>query len=94
MSKTVFSVSFNDSTTMANNTTPVKPGNKVTVTFPGYCDFTPKDDDGNDMLFDVVEENGVLGLMYPGRDWDGDWHDRQFTPFTSFSYTVIFTIAE
>ena len=93
MSKS-FSVTFRDSTTIDNNTTPIKVGDKVTVTFPGYYDFTPQDENGNDRLFDVVEENGVLGLMYPGRDFNGDWNDRQFTPFTNFSYSVIFTIVE
>ena len=96
MSETVFTVSFTDYATIAKNTTPARPGDKVTVTFPsispGWHDFTPKDEGGNDRLFDVVEHNGILGVMYPGRDRYGIWHDLQFTPFKNFSHSVIFTI--
>ena len=97
MSDTIFTVLRKDGTYIAENATPAKSGDKVTITFPcfpGYLDFTPQDDDGNDRLFDVVENNGMLGVMYPGRDRDGVWHDLLFIPFKNFSPSVIFTIIE
>lgn len=69
-------------------------GDMVTVTFQAWKDtppFTVKTPDGKSKLFEVVQKGEILGIMYPGRDYDGNWHDAQHTPFDHFAWTVTFT---
>lgn len=69
-------------------------GDLVTVTIQAFKNtppYTVKTPSGKPKLFKVVEEGKTLGIMYPGRDHDGNWHDAQFTPFDHFAWTVTFT---
>lgn len=69
-------------------------GDMVTVTIQAWKDtppFTVKTPDGKPKLFKVVKEGNTPGILYPGRDHDGNWHDAQFTSFDKFAWTVTFT---
>lgn len=72
----------------------LKIGDMLTVTihpFKNTPPYTVKTPDAKLKLFEVVTNQNKLGIMYPGRDNDGNWHDAQFTPFDHFSWTVTFT---
>lgn len=96
MTSTVFNYTIHDDITEAAATIPARPGDMVTVTFSGAWhnapDYIVQDGNGNAKRFPVVAQGGKLGIMYPGRDFDGIWHDAQFTPFDLFSWTVNFEI--
>ena len=83
-----------DDVTVAGNTTALNVGDVVKVTFsrdwcnaPGY---TVTDEHGAARLFEIIEQGGKLGIMFPGRDEAGDWHDQQFTALDKFAWTVDF----
>ena len=88
-----------DKITTTENTTPLRKGMKVTITFSGRWhnghDFTVSDDAGEPKLFTVEEdEHGKLGILYPGRNRAGDWDENLFTPFDLFASTVDIEIIE
>ena len=81
-----------DKITTTENTTPLRKGMKVTITFSGRWhngpDFTVTDDAGEPKLFTVEEEYGKLGILYPGYDDNGDWNINHFAAFDTFAHTV------
>lgn len=83
-----------DDVTVAGNTTALNVGDVVKVTFSrDWCKapgFTVKDEHGEPKLFEVIEQGGKMGIMYPGRDESGDWHDQQFTALDKFTRYVDF----
>lgn len=85
-----------DDITVSGNTTPLRLGDLVTVTFSGRWHnapgYTVTDEHGAVKLFEIVEQGGKLGLMYPGRDAAGTWHEAQFTQLNLFSWEVDFKI--
>lgn len=83
-----------DDITVNGNTTQLHVGNVVTITFSGRWHnapgYTVQDEFGAVKLFEVIEQGGKMGIMYPGRDEAGDWHEQQFTAFDKFAWTVDF----
>lgn len=77
-------------------TCPLRAGDIITVTFPGWPDcipgYTVSDSDGTPRWFEVLEQNGVLGIMYPD-SFIGHGAER-FTPFDEFAYNTDFGIVQ
>jgi hypothetical protein len=90
----IVNIHATDDITVAGNTTALHVGDIVKVTFPhSWCNapgYTVADEHGAVKLFEIVEQGGKMGIMFPGWDEAGEWHEQQFTALDRFAWTVDF----
>jgi hypothetical protein len=90
----IVNIHATDDITVAGNTTALHVGDVVKITFSlGLCNapgHTVKDEHGAVKLFEIIEQDGKMGILYPGRDEAGEWHEQQFTALDKFAWTIDF----